>query len=161
MQPGLWDDIEPIGTPSEGKEQLHPVAAKLVFHRALTQAQSLLTKDRRRRNQPQGAAAVLCLLVLGMRSGEVVALSPWDLDDGLLRIQRGKTKTARRWVRIPKEVWSALQPHVVTAREQNRDRLFPFSRNWINGHTNRLCREIGVPEICAHGLRGTPVQYCY
>lgn len=155
VRPNVWDDIESIGTPNQGKEQLHPMSAKFVYRRALIQSAQPIPTKGRWRNQPKGAGAVLCLLILGMRPGEIVSLTPWDLDGGLMRIKQGKTKNARRWVRIPAPVWASLKPHVTRAREAGQERIFPFTVNWVNNHTKRLCREVGVPEICSHGLRGT------
>jgi integrase len=86
---------------------------------------------------------------------EIVTTSPWDLDAGLMRVKRGTSKHARRWMRIPPEVWEALAPHVAEARERGQARVFPFAPSWIRAQVKRLCREIEVPEVCAHALRGT------
>jgi len=49
-----------------------------------------------------------------------------------------------------------------TKGKEPTDLLFPSSRtggvhckNWLKDNVKKICREVGVPEITAHGLRGT------
>ena len=150
----VWRDVELIGKPNAGKDQLHPAAARLIFQHALRQSQER-SLQYHQRNQHRGAAAVLILLAFGMRPKEIVSLKPSELDRGLLYIRKGKTRKSRRWLRVPDVVWRALEPQVEEARTEGRERLFPFTRDWVRLQTRRLCREVGVPVVCAYALRGT------
>ena len=40
------------------------------------------------------------------------------------------------------------------------DRIFNHDRSWLLHQVKRICRLAGVPEISAHGLRGTHADLC-
>lgn len=117
----------------------------------------------------QAATAVLCLLLLGLRSGEVLQRVVRDLDDDgwLLHIKRGKTARSNRKVKLIPELRGRLL-ELAEGREPG-DPLFParkrsgerlkgggFHHNdWLRCQVHRFCDLAGVPLRCPHGLRGT------
>jgi len=117
----------------------------------------------------QAATAVLCILLLGLRSRELLDRVVRDLDDQgwILVIRKGKTKRSNRKVRLAPEIREQLQglaegrrPHdpLFPARERKEERLkgggFHYS-TWLNDQVKAFCDKAGVPVVCVHGLRGT------
>jgi integrase len=100
------------------------------------------------------AVAVLSMLLLGLRCGELLALSARALDDGgkILRVFRGKTRAAARPLGIPEE----LRPLLARIAKQSPERLWPHKRNWIRGHLERLASLASIPiHLSPHCLRGS------
>ena len=100
------------------------------------------------------------MLYLGLRQGEVAARVARDIDDEgrVLWIPSGKTKNARRRLKIPEQI----RP-LVLARVQGKkpDELLFYPPNHQTYRTGyfwvqlaRLCRLAGVPVVCPHSLRG-------
>lgn len=69
-----------------------------------------------------------------------------------------KTKSSKRPVRIPEELRQALV-------DRTRDKLPTalifqsavgkmYWTVWVNRAAHRLCRQAGIPGVCAHALRG-------
>lgn len=119
-----------------------------------------------------GALAAAMALSMGLRAGEIVSRTVRDLDNkdenGMpqhLRVADNealsyetKTKSSSAPVLIPEE----LRPLLVA---QARDKLptallFPSANGkmcwtvFVNRAVHRLCRQAGIPEVCAHALRG-------
>lgn len=119
-----------------------------------------------------GALAAAIAVSMGLRAGEIVSRTVRDLDnrgpDGLPQHMRiadnealgfeTKTSSSKRPVLIPEELRGLL-----VAR--TRDKLpgaviFPSATgglqwaSWVNRQVHRLCRLAGIPEVCAHALRG-------
>lgn len=150
-----WGQVAPVGRVRRGKEQLRGYEARQLSEVALCQAQGMDMGDERwAESRQEGALAVLCALFLGMRAGEVVALTVRDVADGEVYIARGKTENATRRLWVPEPLWSLLHRRALAVKRAGRDRLFEHRREWVRDNTKRLCRAAGVPEVCAHSLRG-------
>lgn len=130
-----FEDVEPIGKKKHGKAQL-----------TVDEARRLSAYCLERLTDPGAVGALICL-GLGLRSSEVCALEPRDLDDnGTVLIVRGtKTDAARRRVVIPE--W--LQPALAGALPLG------LTRFGLGSRVKTLCRQAKVPPVCPHGLRGT------
>lgn len=99
-----FEKVKPIGKPHAGKAQLRIDEA-----RGITQV--LVSAAER---GEEGAIASLCQLLLGGRSGEVLARAVRDLDDDgrVLWIPSGKTQNARRRLEVPELLRPFLLRHV-------------------------------------------------
>jgi len=102
-----------------------------------------------------GAVAAMMALLLGMRASEIVSRVVRDLDDdgGLLWIPYAKTDAGRRTLRVPE----ALRPHLLrlAADKAPEARLFgEHWRDWPREWVQQICRQAGVPVVCAHSMRG-------
>jgi integrase len=91
-----------------------------------------------------------------MRASEITNLQRRDLDDGgrILWVQEGKTEAARRRFVVP----DVIRPLLLKTAKRLRPEDFLFGqhyRDWPRENVQRLCKLAGVPEVTAHGLRGT------
>lgn len=149
-------ELRGVGIAHRGKHQLRLDEARQLVQLAFQQA----------RDGHDGSLAVLMALVMGMRAGEIVSRSVRDLDDGgrLLWIDdvdgwRTKSRAARRSLRVPDALLPLLWRRAVD--KQATDKLFPSPCtggqrmvSWVRTNTARLCKEAGLPRVCAHSLRG-------
>lgn len=145
------DGVEGQGARSHGKPQLHIDEARLWTARALELAPS----------QP-GAVAALMTLFMDLRASEIVGLRVRDIDDGgaLVWIERGKTRRARRTLEVPVE----LRPHLLrlTAERSADEWVYRADRgetghpwrDWPREWVQRICLDVGVRAVTAHGMRG-------
>jgi integrase len=107
-----------------------------------------------------GVSACLLMLYLGLRQGEVAARVVRDIDDDgrVLWIPSGKTRNAKRRLKIPEQ----MRPLVLKRIQgKNPDELifYPpnhktYHRGYFVAQLARLCRLADVPVVCPHGLRG-------
>lgn len=102
-----------------------------------------------------GAVAALVALIMGFRSSEIVNRTVRDLDDDgrVLVIEHAKTPAGNRRVQVP----DFLQPFLkqLAVRKSPDDRLFGVHwRDWVRKWVMKICQEVGVPEVCAHSMRG-------
>jgi integrase len=102
-----------------------------------------------------GAVAALVALLMGFRASEVINRSVRDLDDDgrVLVVEEAKTEAGNRRVKVP----PVLQPLLKALAEGkgSSERLFGNHwRDWVRKSVVRICREVGVPEVCAHSMRG-------
>lgn len=102
-----------------------------------------------------GAVTALVTLYMDLRCKEIITRVVRDLDDGgrLLWIPDSKTDAGRRTLVVPE----FLRPYLKKLAEGKKpdallfgyhDRAFP--RHWVQ----RICKQSGVPRVCAHGMRG-------
>lgn len=105
--------------------------------------------------------AVIATLLLGPRASEVIERDVRDLDDDgrLLWIRDSKTEAGKRALEIP-ELLRPLLLHLASDRIAAAPLFWNASgsrptRHWVRDQCQRFCRLAGVPEITAHGLRGT------
>ncbi|MBL9045269.1 MAG: tyrosine-type recombinase/integrase [Myxococcales bacterium] len=145
-----WAKISPVGRKPTGKAQLRIDEARRFEAVALSRAQA----------GDVPALGALLMMYLGLRQGEVAARVARDIDDGgrVLWVPSGKTKNARRRLKIPEH----LRPIVLAVMEDKRpDELIFYPahhqqhrRQFYINHVKRLCRLAGVPEVVPHSLRG-------
>lgn len=141
---GRLGEVKGEGRRRRGKRQLRVDEARVWMAEALELAE---TKP--------GAVAALCAFLLAMRCSEIVSREVRDLDDGgrLLWIEDTKTEAGRRTLEVPE----TLRPHLLqlaTGRKPGELLFGEHWRDWPTLWTKRICREAGVPEVSAHGMRG-------
>jgi integrase len=149
------EGVRPRGERHHGKAQLRAIEARAFADHALELAQG----------GDEAALAALLVLSLGVRAGELLDRKVRDLDhrpgEGWsLCIDRGKTRAARRELRIPDHLAALLLARI---SQDDRDAwLWPSSaegghrtRTWLLRSVRSLCQAAGVPVVCPHGLRGT------
>lgn len=159
----------------QGWVRIHPLAkVKGVGRRSHGKAQLSLDESRRLHDhclreavRDDGALAVLIALRMGLRASEIISRTVRDLDDRgrMLRIANNeelafapKTRASRRPVPVPVE----LQPLLLsrTRHKLPGALLFiaenggPHWRDWPREQVQRFCKDLGLPKVCAHGLRG-------
>jgi integrase len=105
---------------------------------------------------PFGGLACAAMLTLGTRSHELLQRKVSDLDDNgrVLVIRRSKTDAGKRRVQLPPVLRSKLRE---LAKGQPDDLLLfrGMTNGTLLGHVRRICEDAKVPEVCAHGIRGT------
>jgi site-specific recombinase XerD len=107
-------------------------------------------------------ALIVCLWRGGLRCSEALALHPRDLDNGVLRVRRGKGGKCRT-IALDPEAWS-----VVTTWLERKARLGiagpvlstlrgePMQTSYVRSLFKRLGKRAGIAKRChAHGLRHT------
>jgi integrase len=148
-----WTELEPMKD-LEGEGKRKRGKAKLTKD----EARRYLNKCRELARDPKHAEAAIAAaipILLGYRASEVVDRQVRDLDDGgtVLRVPAAKSQAGIRSQKLPE--W--FQP-LLASRTQGKgltDRIFEHDRSWLLKKVKAMCRMAGVPEISAHGLRGT------
>ena len=145
-----WMKVRRVGRANVGKPQLRIDEARKLEAVAIQRAQE----------GDSAALGVLLMLYLGLRQGEVAARVARDIDDDgrVLWVPSGKTKNARRRLKIPEQI----RPLVLTRIEGVApDAQIFYPQHHCRHHNNyyveqlrRLCRLAGVPVVCPHSLRG-------
>lgn len=145
------DGVEGVGRRNHGKEQLRIDEARKWIARAMELAD---------RKQESGAIAAMMTLVMGMRCREIVERVVRDVDDEgrLLWIPDSKTAKGRRTLLVPE----VLRTHLLrlTKDRHPTEPLFgnvdgkPFDRAWPRKWVQRICADVDVPIVTAHGQRG-------
>lgn len=151
------EHVQGMGRRSKGKPQLRFREARLWRDRALALAEA----------GDDGAVAAMLCLILGLRASEVTHLRARDVDEleeraDLLWVEDSKTPAGRRRVEVPE----LLRPHLVRLVEGKGPTAWLFAtrrkdgsqqqhwRDWPREQVQRICRLAGVPEVCAHSMRG-------
>lgn len=161
------DDVKGVGERSEGKEQLELDQLRKWEGIAWALAGG----------GDHGAIVALLTLHVGARAQELTKRRVRDVasffqPNDTIVIKKGKTKKASRTLGLPAE----LQPFVAMLIEgrDGDEPLFPgkakkgrdhvagapiatphHDRNWPRKQVRRICRMAGVPDVCAHAMRGT------
>jgi integrase len=143
--------VRGIGKRSAGKEQHTADEARTFYAYLIARAPS---------DDP--ALALLMLLLMALRTSDVLRrqVRDVDLDATQLRVERGKTARSNRPRRIP----AVLQP-LLCARTKGREASAPLfaaegsrdgyrSAKWLYQAMQRYCPAAGVPFICPHALKG-------
>ena len=141
------------GRRRRGKAQLGIDESRKLSHKALELAE----------DGDQGALAVLVLLYVGLRAGELVNLRVRDLDDRgrvlwvrdshLAEVDHLKTPAAQRAPSVPRMLRPLLAE--LARGRPALDYLFgKHWRDWPREQVERVCKLAGVPQVTAHGLRG-------
>jgi integrase len=146
-----FERVRPVGRCRAGKPQLRIDEARRFMQVALTRATS---GDRL-------ALGVLLMLLLGLRCGEVIHRQVRDVDDAgrILWITRGKTKTARRRLKVPalllpllRSLADGREPEALLFGTTAKGRPLPVDYLWRK--VRALCDAAAVPRVCPHSLRG-------
>ncbi len=147
---GPWKEVTvKAAPPVYGKEQLsESELARLVRH-------ALKVIDRKEAGW-RSTAGVLCLLLFGRRSGEVVALKVRDLSDDGARITFMSRK-ANRGKRFSLNVPEYLRPALLACATGKKpdESLIGVQRGQLRKQLLTLCGTLGLPEVTAHSLRGS------
>lgn len=118
---------------------------------------------------PTASMAFNLLFWTGMREGELLALTLNDVDfkrSGVhIRrsytrlgqedlIQEPKTPKSRRFIPCPAFLMDMLRDYAGRLYEYDPDeRLFPFTKHWVNEQLKRCCKRTGVKVIRVHDIR--------
>ena len=121
------------------------------------------------KEKPVTYAIFMTLYYTGMREGELLALTPADIDleKQTIRINKSfqrlkgrdvittpKTPKSIRTVTIPKVLCDCLKEYMVQCYElQPEDRLFPYGKSYLYREIVRGCKLSGVKKIRVHDLR--------
>ena len=141
--------VRPMGRQRVGKLQLRIDEARRFESKAMELAH----------DGSAPALGALLMLYLGLRQGEVAARVARDIDDDgrVLWVPSGKTKNARRRLKVPEK----LRPLLLSlVHSQGPDRLLfcptdrPPATRYFWGWVRRICVMAGVPKVCPHSLRG-------
>lgn len=146
-------DVQPVGRPSAGKPQL-----------TLDEAKRYRDAGLRSYDQHRDVLALAAVvpLYLGLRVSEVLSRRVRDLDCNgtMLRIPRGKTKNARRYLAIKAPALRSRLAELANGKTPD-DLLFGAdakgkqrSRQTLHAAVKRVCIAAGVPVVCPHSLRG-------
>lgn len=127
-------------------------------------------------DEPLFYYAFECLYWLGIREGEMLALTPSDFDFDKLEVRINKTfyilngqhyitspKTVKsnRRIKMPKFLADELQDYLnmmYIPEEDIEERLFPLTKSSLNRALKRGSKKVGLPEIRVHDLRHSHVS---
>jgi integrase len=152
--PAGFSELTVEGPRSEGKEQLSADEARAFLEEGV----------RRARGGDEGALAAVAVLLLAVRSRELLDRRVRDLDDGgaVLWMRRwAKTRKSRRRVCVPEPLRTLLQEQVEDRQPGSlifgelEGEAAPRSSSWLADQVRSLCAAAGVTVVCPHGLRGT------
>lgn len=120
-------------------------------------------------DKPASYTAFMTLYYTGMRVGELCALTPADVNlvDHTITINKTfqringrdviwppKTPKSNRVVTIPQTLANCLKEYMDKCYEiQLDDRLFPYTKSFLNHEMLRGCKKSGVKKIRVHDLR--------
>ena len=145
-----WMKVRRVGKANVGKPQLRIDETRKLEAVAMQRA----------RSGDVPALGVLLMLYLGLRQGEVAARVARDVDDDgrVLWIPSGKTRNAKRRLKIPEQVRPLVLARI-EGQESDAPIFYPaHHKTHHNGYyvaqLARLCRLADVPVVCPHGLRG-------
>ena len=99
------------------------------------------------------------MMYLGLRQSEVRGRIGRDIDDDgrVLWVPSGKTKNAKRRLKIPEHLRPLLLK-LIANRGATEWLFYPQGRkqtsHYYVGHVGRLCSLAEVPIVCPHSLRG-------
>lgn len=121
------------------------------------------------KDKPAAYTVFMTLYYTGMREGELLALTPEDIDleKQTIRINKSfqrlggkdvittpKTPKSNRVVTIPKVLCECLQSYMARLYElRPRDRLFPYTKHFLYHEMISGCEKSGIKKIRVHDLR--------
>ena len=145
-----WLKVRRVGKANVGKPQLRIDETRKLEAVAMQRAQS----------GDVPALGILLMLYLGLRQGEVADRVSRDIDDEgrVLWVPSGKTKNAKRRLKIPEQIRPLVLARIVGQEPDSLIFYPPHHKTHHNGYyvvqLARLCRLAGVPVVCPHSLRG-------
>ncbi len=156
------EHIEGVGRRKKGKKQLRNREARKWLAKAVELADAAVANEDIK--ALRRVVAAMMTLILAERCSEITGILVRDVDDddrecGLLWIADSKTEAGKRTLEVP-ELLRVYLMVLVSSREPE-DWLFPaqkgkkHSRDWPRAQVKRICKLAKVPEITAHGMRGT------
>lgn len=120
-------------------------------------------------DKPASYTAFMTMYYTGMRVGELCALTPEDvnLENNTITINKTfqringrdvvwppKTQKSNRVITIPQTLADCLKNYMDKCYEiQPNDRLFPYTKSFLNHEMLRGCKKSGVKKIRVHDLR--------
>ena len=144
-------DVLGTGKRKEGKEQLRIDEAREWLRVAIEAANAGET----------GAVAAMMALLMSLRATPIITRTVRDLDDdGRLLWVECKTKAGKRTIEVP----NVLRPYLVALADgkESGDLLFGHHcHGWVRQWVKRICRRAGVPEVTAHGMRGSHASFAH
>ena len=121
------------------------------------------------KERPASYAAFMTLYYTGMREGELLALTPADIDfeKSTIIINKSyqrlgkedvistpKTEKSRRTVTIPSVLSDCLREYIGKCYGlQPTDRLFPYTKSFLYREMEYACKTSGVKRIRVHDIR--------
>ena len=127
------------------------------------------------RDKPAAYAIYMTLYYTGMREGELLALTPADVDmeNATIRINKSyqrlngqdvvttpKTPKSNLTVTIPAVLVNCLKEYMAQCYDlQPDDRLFPYTKHYLNHEMERGCKRSGVKKIRVHDVRHPYVKH--
>ena len=138
--------VDGVGKRRHGKPQLRVDESRTWLAKALQLADS----------GDVGAIMAMVALLMGLRASEITNRVVRDLDDDgrLLWVTKAKTSHGVRKQAVPE----VLRPYLLRLAEGKSPEARLFGEHWrdyVRKSVRRVCRLAGVPEITAHGMRGT------
>jgi len=125
-------------------------------------------------DKPQAYYAFEMLYWCGIREGELLALTPSDIDfkNGTLRINKSyqrlhgqdvitspKTPKSNRTIRMPKFLCDEMQDYLKMHYEiREEDRMFLFTKSYLYHEMSRGSQAAGVKRIRIHDLRHSHIS---
>lgn len=111
--------------------------------------------------------AINILFWSGIRLGELLALTPNDIYDNIIDINKSyirlnnediisepKTQKSIRKVLIPTFLYNDIQKYIKKLfKIERNDRIFQFAKSYLGKEINRCCKLSGVKRIRVHDLR--------
>lgn len=125
------------------------------------------------RDQPMLFIAFELLYWTGIRVGELLALTPTDIDEKkrLLKITKTyvrhggrdmisppKTENSVRNVAMPDFLFDEVMDYIQTQELRKNDRLIPHPIDFLSYHLATGCKKSGVPQIRIHDIRHSHVS---
>lgn len=120
-------------------------------------------------DKPQSQAAFMTLYYTGMRIGELMALTPADIDlqNGIISVSKSyqrlgqedvitppKTPKSNRIIAIPDFLCEELKSYLGKLYELGQDeRMFHFTKHFLTHEMVRGCKKSGVKKIRLHDIR--------
>lgn len=120
-------------------------------------------------DKPASYTAFMTMYYTGMRVGELCALTPADVDlknntiaisktfqriNGKDVVWAPKTPKSNRVITVPQTLADCLKTYMDKCYEiQPNDRLFPYTKHFLNHEMLRGCKKSGVKKIRVHDLR--------
>lgn len=124
-------------------------------------------------NQPKIFISFEILYWCGIRVGELLALTPQDIDvkKHLLKITKTyvrhnrrdiisspKTENSVRNVAVPDFLFAEIMDYISVSNCRKNERLIPHSCDFLKYHLQNGCKRSGVPQIRIHDIRHSHVS---